>query len=105
MAIGFSPYALYGCTTVCGGGGVIGGLDVGAWLCVVNAASPLVGGVISGVPYAKELTLLFQELDLTTVSRPSILSYGISIWLVPAMGGVGRWQANRLDRVFGLYWC
>ncbi|MEP2891023.1 hypothetical protein [Tateyamaria sp.] len=68
------------------------------------AVCPCFWGVITGMLFAKEFTLVFQALVLTTVPRTSTSLYVMSIWLVPAMGGVGRRQANRLGRVFGLYW-
>ncbi|MEL6451382.1 MAG: DMT family transporter [Pseudomonadota bacterium] len=44
----------------------------------------VVGGVIAGVLFAAEFILLFNALDLTTVSRSSILFYSMPVWLALA---------------------
>ena len=41
-------------------------------------------GVLSGTLFAVEFILLFNALDLTTVSRASILFYAMPIWLALA---------------------
>ncbi|MFL4471325.1 DMT family transporter [Tateyamaria armeniaca] len=42
------------------------------------------GGVLAGTLFAVEFILLFNALDLTTVSRASILFYAMPIWLALA---------------------
>jgi drug/metabolite transporter (DMT)-like permease len=44
----------------------------------------LVGGVLAGTLFAFEFIFLFNALDLTTVSRASILFYAMPIWLALA---------------------
>lgn len=44
----------------------------------------LTGGVLAGCLFAVEFILLFNALDLTTVSRASILFYAMPIWLALA---------------------
>jgi len=47
-------------------------------------ASSMTGGVLAGTLFAVEFILLFNALDLTTVSRASILFYAMPIWLALA---------------------
>ncbi|WP_415403083.1 DMT family transporter [Tateyamaria sp. SN3-11] len=44
----------------------------------------MLGGVLAGLFFAGEFILLFNALDLTTVSRSSILFYSMPIWLALA---------------------
>ena len=44
----------------------------------------VLGGVIAGVLFGVDFILLFNALDLTTVSRTSILFYAMPIWLALA---------------------
>ena len=44
----------------------------------------LLGGVLAGTLFALEFIFLFNALDLTTVSRASILFYAMPIWLALA---------------------
>lgn len=44
----------------------------------------MLGGVLAGLLFAGEFILLFNALDLTTVSRSSILFYSMPIWLALA---------------------
>jgi len=44
----------------------------------------MVGGVLAGLLFAAEFILLFNALDVTTVSRSSILFYSMPIWLALA---------------------
>ncbi|MEM6371967.1 MAG: DMT family transporter [Pseudomonadota bacterium] len=44
----------------------------------------VLGGVLAGALFAVEFILLFNALDLTTVSRTSILFYAMPIWLALA---------------------
>jgi drug/metabolite transporter (DMT)-like permease len=41
----------------------------------------LLGGVLSGVIFALEFTCLFIALDLTTVSRVSVIFYTMPVWM------------------------
>lgn len=43
-----------------------------------------VGGMIAGVLFALEFMFLFNALDLTTVSRSSIIFYSMPVWLALA---------------------
>jgi drug/metabolite transporter (DMT)-like permease len=43
--------------------------------------SALFGGVLSGVIFALEFTCLFIALDLTTVSRVSVIFYTMPVWM------------------------
>ena len=45
----------------------------------------IVGGVIAGVLFAVEFQFLFIALDMTTVSRASIIFYSMPVWLAVAV--------------------
>jgi drug/metabolite transporter (DMT)-like permease len=45
----------------------------------------IVGGVIAGVLFAIEFQFLFIALDMTTVSRASIIFYSMPVWLAVAV--------------------
>ena len=41
----------------------------------------LIGGIVSGLLFTFEFMCLFTALDLTTVSRTSIIFYSMPVWL------------------------
>lgn len=62
----------------------------------------LYGGVLAGVLFAAEFILLFNALDLTTVSRSSILFYSMPVWLALAAHVLLPGEALSRIRLVGL---
>ena len=62
----------------------------------------MVGGVLAGLLFAGEFILLFNALDLTTVSRSSILFYSMPIWLALAAHFVLPGERLSGKRLLGL---
>lgn len=53
-------------------------------------------GILSGFVFAAEFTLLFVALDLTTVTRTSVIFYSMPVWL--AIGGHLLLEGERITR-------
>ena len=54
----------------------------GVSLCIMPAARPW--AILSGLLFAFEFICLFTALDLTTVSRSSVIFYSMPLWLALA---------------------
>ncbi|WP_223421161.1 DMT family transporter [Tateyamaria pelophila] len=80
---GFEPIFLAGLRSI--GGGIV--LLLWMWARGISVRLPrasMVSGVIAGLLFASEFALLFTALDLTTVSRSSIIFYSMPVWLALA---------------------
>lgn len=66
------------------------------------AHSALGGGILAGTFFAVEFILLFNALDLTTVSRASILFYAMPIWLALASHVLLPGERLSLPRLVGM---
>ncbi len=80
----------------------IGAVVLFAWirargLSVSLPAGVAIWGVINGAIFAVEFICLYIALDLTTVSRASIIFYSMPVWL--ALAGHVLLPAERLTRV------
>ncbi len=62
----------------------------------------IMGGVLAGTLFAVEFILLFNALDLTTVSRASILFYAMPIWLALASHVLLPGERLSLPRICGM---
>lgn len=57
------------------------------WFRGIRISTPraaIFGGILSGLLFAVEFMLLFSALDLTTVSRASVIFYSMPVWLTIA---------------------
>jgi drug/metabolite transporter (DMT)-like permease len=61
-----------------------------------------VGGILAGLLFAGEFILLFNALDLTTVSRASILFYSMPVWLALAAHVLLPGERMSRTRLIGL---
>lgn len=77
---GFQPVFLAGLRSV--GAGIVLLLWMRArGISIALPRASMIFGVIAGLLFATEFSLLFTALDLTTVSRSSIIFYSMPVWL------------------------
>lgn len=80
---GFGPVFMAGLRSL----GALGVLAIWMWARGVRLHTPpgaALGGVIAGVLFSVEFMGVFIALDLTTVSRASIMLYSMPVWLALA---------------------
>lgn len=58
------------------------------------------GGILSGVLFGLEFTCLFTALDITTVSRASVIFYSMPVWL--AIAAHFLFPGERMTRLKGI---
>ena len=80
---GFQPVFLAGLRSV-GAAGVLVIWMRSRGVSVRLPRASILGGVIAGVLFAVEFKFLFLALDMTTVSRASIIFYSMPVWLAVA---------------------
>ncbi len=53
-------------------------------IAITTPQGAILGGILSGLLFALEFMLLFTALDMTTVSRASVIFYSMPVWLTIA---------------------
>lgn len=98
---GFGPVFMAGLRSV----GALAVLALWMWVRGVRVTTPpgaALGGVIAGLLFAVEFIGVFIALDLTTVSRASIMLYTMPVWLALAAHFVLPNERLTRKRMLGL---